>query len=98
MIWAIFCGGGERMQIAAVRCSGADRRSHRIERLAALAVLSPAAEVRRRAIEDLAPARSPGCRRTFDRSGFTNHGSIRCTAARAGTAGELFVEGERFNI
>ena len=53
MIWSVFVRGGERQQIAAVQMLGQIDGPPASTALAALAVFSPAPEVRRRAIQTL---------------------------------------------
>ena len=67
MVWALFVRGGERLQIAAVQMLGQIDGPSASNGLAVLAVFSPAAEVRTRAIDDIEPARSARCRRAVDR-------------------------------
>ena len=98
MIWAIFVRGGERLQIAAVQMLGQIDGPTASNGLAALAVLSPAAEVRRRAIETLT-RRDP--RDVVGRLIGLIHKPYKYQVRHVngpGQPGELFVEGERFNI
>ena len=98
MIWAIFVRGGERLQIAAVQMLGQIDGPSASNGLAALAVFSPAAEVRRRAIETLT-RRDP--RDVVGRLIGLIHKPYKYQVRHVngpGSPGELFVEGERFNI
>ena len=98
MIWAIFVRGGERQQIAAVQMLGQIDGPTASHGLAALAVFSPAAEVRRRAIETLT-RRDP--RDVVGRLIGLVHKPYKYQVRHVngpGQPGELFVEGDRFNI
>ena len=98
MIWAIFVRGGERLQIAAVQMLGQIDGPSASNGLAVLAVFSPAAEVRRRAIETLT-RRDP--RDVVGRLIGLVHKPYKYQVRHVngpGSPGELFVEGERFNI
>ena len=98
MIWAIFVRGGERLQIAAVQMLAQIDGPSASNGLAALAVFSPAAEVRRRAIETLT-RRDP--RDVVGRLINLIHKPYKYQVQHVngpGAPGELFVEGERFNI
>ena len=98
MIWAIFVRGGERQQIAAVQMLGQIDGPSASNGLAALAVFSPAAEVRRRAIETLT-RRDP--RDVVGRLIGLIHKPYKYQVRHVngpGSPGELFVDGERFNI
>ena len=97
MIWAIFVPGSERHQIAAVQMLGQIDGPSASNGLAALAIFSPGPDVRKRATETL------GRRDPRDVVGrligwFTSHSSIKCGRWGPGSPGELFVEGERFNL
>ena len=98
MIWAIFVRGGERLQIAAVQLLGQIDGPSASNGLAAIAVFSPGAEVRRRAIETLT-RRDP--RDVVGRLISLIHKPFKYEVRHVngpGQPGELFVEGERFNI
>ena len=93
MIWAIFVRGGERQQIAAVQMLGQIDGPSASNGLAALAVFSPAAEVRRRAIETLT-RRDP--RDVVGRSDRPDSQAIQVSGAsrqRAGIAGRALRRG-----
>ena len=98
MIWAIFVPGGQRVQIAAVQMLGQIDGPAASNGLAALAVFNPNAEVRRRAIETLT-RRDP--RDVVGRLIGLIHKPYKYQVRHVngpGSPGELFVEGERFNI
>ena len=98
MVWALFVRGGERLQIAAVQMLGQIDGPSASNGLAVLAVFSPAAEVRTRAIETLS-RRDP--RDVVGRLIGLIHKPYKYQVRRVngpGSPGELFVEGERFNI
>jgi hypothetical protein len=98
MIWTILVRGGERHQIAAIQMLGQIDGPTASNALAALAVFSPAAEVRRRAIETLT-RRDP--RDVVGRLIGLIHKPYKYQVRHVngpGAPGELFVEGERFNI
>jgi tetratricopeptide (TPR) repeat protein len=98
MIWAIFVRGGERLQIAAVQMLGQIDGPSASNALAAIAVFSPAAEARRRAIETLTrrdPRDFVGRLVGMIRKPF-KYEVRRPNGPRS--PGELFVEGERYNI
>jgi tetratricopeptide (TPR) repeat protein len=98
MIWSMYVRGGERLQIAAVQMLGQIDGPSASNGLAALAVFSPAAEVRRRAIETLT-RRDP--RDVVGRLIALIHKPYKYQVRHVngpGSPGELFVEGERFNI
>ena len=90
--------GGERLQIAAVQMLGQIDGPSASNGLAVLAVFSPAAEVRTRAIETLS-RRDP--RDVVGRLIGLIHKPYKYQVRHVngpGSPGELFVEGERFNI
>jgi tetratricopeptide (TPR) repeat protein len=98
MIWSIFVSGGQRVQIAAVQLLGQIDGPSASNGLAVLAVFSPIAEVRRRAIETLT-RRDP--RDVVGRLIGLIHKPYKYQVRHVngpGSPGELFVEGERFNI
>jgi Pretoxin HINT domain len=98
MIWTIFVRGGERQQVVAVQMLGQVDGPTASHGLAALAVFSPAAEVRRRAIETVT-RRDP--RDVVGRLIGLIHKPYKYQVRHVngpGQPGELFVEGERFNI
>ncbi len=98
MIWSMFVRGAERQQIAAVQMLGQIDGPAASNGLAALAVFSPAAEVRRRAIQTLT-RRDP--RDVVGRLIALIHKPYKYQVRHVngpGSPGELFVEGERFNI
>jgi tetratricopeptide (TPR) repeat protein len=98
MVWAVFVRGGERLQIAAVQMLGQIDGPSASNGLAVLAVFSPAAVVRTRAIETLS-RRDP--RDVVGRLIGLIHKPYKYQVRRVngpGSPGELFVEGERFNI
>ncbi len=98
MIWAVFVRGGERQQIAAVQMLGQIDGPTASNGLAALAVFSPAAETRRRAIETLTrrdPRDIVGRLIGLVRKPYKYQ--VRHVNG-PGAPGELFVDGERFNI
>ena len=98
MIWAIFASGGQRVQIAAVQLLGQIDAPSASSGLAALAVFSPGADVRGRATETL-KRRDP--RDVVGRLIALLHKPYKYQVRKIngpGSPGELFVEGERFNI
>ena len=98
MIWSLFVRGGERQQIAAVQMLGQIDGPSASNGLAALAVFSPAAGVRQRAIQTLS-RRDP--RDVVGRLIALIHKPYKYQVRHVsgpGSPGELFVEGERFNI
>jgi tetratricopeptide (TPR) repeat protein len=98
MIWALFVRGDERHQIAAVQLLGQIDGPSASSGLAALAVFSPAAHVRSRALEILI-TRDP--RDVVWRLIGLIHKPYKYQVRHVsgpGSPGELFVEGERFNI
>jgi Pretoxin HINT domain/HEAT repeats len=98
MIWSVFVRGGERQQIAAVQMLGQIDGPSASNALAALAVFSPAAEVRRQAIQTLT-RRDP--RDVLGRLIGLIHTPYKYQVRHVngpGSPGELFVEGEQFNI
>jgi hypothetical protein len=98
MIWALFVRGSERQQIAAVQMLGQIDGPSASNGLAVLAVFNPRPEVRRRAIETL-KRRDP--RDVVGRLIGLIHMPYKYQVHHVygpGSAGELFVEGERFNI
>jgi tetratricopeptide (TPR) repeat protein len=98
MIWAVFLRGNERLQIAAVQMLSQIDGPAASNALAVLAIFNSSADVRRRAAESLA-RRDPrdvvgrliGLIRKPFKYRYTPPGG-------PGTTGELFVEGEKFNI
>ena len=98
MIWSQFVRGGERLQIAAVQMLGQIDGPSASNGLAVLAVFSPAGEVRTRAIETL-KRRDP--RDVVGRLIGLIHKPYKYQVRHVNgpsSPGELFVEGERFNI
>jgi tetratricopeptide (TPR) repeat protein len=98
MIWAIFSRGGERQQIAVVQMLGQIDGPAASNALAALAVLSSSSEVRRRAVETLT-RRDP--RDVIGRLIGLIRKPLKYQVRHVngpGSPGELFAEGERFNI
>ena len=98
MIWSQFVRGGERLQIAAVQMLGQIDGPSASNGLAVLAVFSPAGEVRTRAIETL-KRRDP--RDVVGRLIGLIHKPYKYQVRRVNgpsSPGELFIEGERFNI
>jgi hypothetical protein len=98
MIWATFVTGSERLQLAAVQMLGQIDGPVASTSLAALAVFNPSGNVRGRAIETLV-RRDP--RDVVDRLiGMVRKPfkyQVRLVNG-PGSPGELFVEGEKFNI
>jgi len=98
MIWAVFLRGNERLQIAAVQMLAQIDGPSASNALAVLAVFNPTPDVRRRAAESLSrkdPRDVVGRLIGLIRKPF----KYRYTPPNGpGTRGELFVEGERFNI
>jgi tetratricopeptide (TPR) repeat protein len=98
VIWAIFVRGGERSRLAAVQMLGQIDGPTASNALAALAVFNDSAEVRGRAIETLT-SRDP--RDIIGRLIGLVRKPFKYDVRRPGgpgTTGELFVEGERFNL
>ena len=98
MIWATFSHGGERQLIAVVQMLGQIDGPSASNGLAALAVLSSSSEVRRRSIETLTrrdPRDVVGRLISLIRKPFKYQ--VRRPNG-TGSPGELFAEGERFNI
>jgi Pretoxin HINT domain len=98
MIWAIFVRGTERLQNATVQMLGQIDGPSASNGLAVLAVFSPNTEVRRRAIATLARRDS---RDVVGRLIGLVHKPYKYQVRQVngpGSPGELFVEGERFNI
>ncbi|MGP0070096.1 MAG: polymorphic toxin-type HINT domain-containing protein [Isosphaeraceae bacterium] len=98
MIWAVFVRGGERSRLAAVQMLGQIDGPTASNALAALAVYNASAGVRGRAIETLA-RRDP--RDILGRLIGLVRKPFKYDVRRPGgpgTTGELFVEGERFNV
>jgi tetratricopeptide (TPR) repeat protein len=98
MIWANFASGGQRVQIAAVQMLGQIDGPSASNGLAVLAVFSPIAGGRRRATETLT-RRDP--RDVVGRLIGLIHKPYKYQVRHVngpGSPGELFVEGERFNV
>jgi tetratricopeptide (TPR) repeat protein len=98
LIWGIFVRGSERHQVAAVQMLGQIDGPSASSGLAVLAVFSPSGEVRRRAIETLS-RRDP--RDVVGRLIGVIRQPYKYQVRHVngpGLPGELFVEGERFNI
>jgi len=98
MIWSLFVRNGERMQIASVQMLGQIDGPSASNGLAVLAVFSPSSEVRSRAIETLS-RRDP--RDVVGRLIGLIHKPYKYHVRHLNgprSPGELFVEGERFNI
>ncbi len=98
MIWAVFVRGSERSRIAAVQMLGQIDGPTASNALAALAVFNVSADVRGRAIETLV-RRDP--RDVIGRLINLVRKPFKYDVRRPGgpgTTGELFVEGERFNV
>lgn len=98
MIWVLFMRGDERLQIAAVQMLGQIDGASASTALAALAVFSSSGEVRRRATGTLTrrdPREVVGRLISLIRKPFKYQ--VRHVNG-PGSPGELFVEGERFNI
>jgi hypothetical protein len=98
MIWGLFVRGGERLQLAAVQMLGQIDGPSASNGLAVLAVFSPAAPVRSQAIETLS-RRDP--RDVVGRLIGLIHKPYKYQVRHVNgprSPGELFVEGERFNI
>jgi hypothetical protein len=98
MIWALFVREGERLQLAAVQMLGQIDGPSASNGLAVLAVFSPASPVRQRAIETL-KMRDP--RDVVGRLIGLVQKPYKYQVRHVnglGSPGELFVEGERFNI
>jgi Pretoxin HINT domain len=98
MIWALFVREGQRLQVAAVQMLGQIDGPSASNGLAVMAVFSPAAEVRGRATETLA-RRDP--RDVIGRLIGLVQKPYKYQVRHVngpGSPGELFVEGERFNI
>ena len=99
MIWAIFVRGGERQQIAAVQMLGQIDGPSASNGLAVLAVFSPGGRGAPAGDRDLDPARSSRRRRPVDRVSIRKPFKYQVRHVNGpGSPGELFVEGERFNI
>lgn len=97
-IWAVFVTGGVRHQLAAIKLFGQIDGPSASNALAAMAILSPWAEVRTRATETLL-RRDP--RDVVGRLIGLIHNPYKYEVRRSGSLGspgELFVEGERFNF
>jgi Pretoxin HINT domain len=98
MIWALFVRGGEREQMAAVQMFGQIDGPSASNGLAALAAFSPTKDVRRRAIATLVrrdPRDVVGKLIGLVKKPYKYQ--VRPING-PGSPGELFVEGERFNI
>ncbi len=98
MIWAVLIRGGERSRLAAVQMLGQIDGPAASNALAALALYNPSAQVRARATETL-NRRDP--RDIVGRLVYLVRKPFKYEVERIGgpgTVGELFVEGERFNI
>jgi hypothetical protein len=98
MIWAVFVRGSERSQLAAVQMLGQIDGPAASNALAALAVFNVSAEVRSRAIETLVRR---DARDVIGRLINLVRKPFKYDVRRPGgpgTTGELFVEGERFNL
>ncbi len=98
MIWAVLFRGGERSRLAAVQMLGQIDGPSASNALAALALYNPSARVRARAAETL-NRRDP--RDIVGRLVNLLRKPFKYEVKRVGgpgTVGELFVEGERFNI
>ena len=98
MIWTTFITGSERLQLAAVQMLGQIDGPVASTSLAALAVFNPSGQVRGRAIQTLI-RRDP--RDVVDRLiGMVRKPfkyQVRLVNG-PGSPGELFVEGEKFNV
>jgi hypothetical protein len=98
MIWALFAGGNERLQLAAVQMLGQIDGPLASNGVAALAIFSRQPEVRSRATETLKrrdPRDVVGRLIAMIRKPFKYQ--VRPVNG-PGSPGQLFVEGERFNI
>jgi hypothetical protein len=98
MIWSLFVRGGERLQIVAVQMLGQIDGPSASNGLAVLTVFSPSAEVRSQATETL-KRRDP--RDVVGRLIGLIHKPYKYQVRHINgprSPGELFVEGERFNI
>ncbi len=99
MIWAVFvAGGNERLQVAAVQMLGQIDGPAASAALATLAILLPEGTVRARAAETLMrrdPRDIAGRLIGLIRKPFTY--TIK-SSGEPGSVGELFVEGETFNV
>jgi tetratricopeptide (TPR) repeat protein len=98
MIWTHFVRGNERLQIAAVQLLGQIAGPSASNGLAALAIFSPSESVRSKAIATLRlrdPRDVVGRLIAMMRKPFTYQ--VRPVRG-PGLPGELFVEGERFNV
>jgi hypothetical protein len=98
MVWALFVRNGQRMQLAAVQILGQIDGPSASNGLAVLAVFSPTGDVRRRAIEALSrrdPRDVAGKLIGLVKKPYKYQ--VRHPNG-PGSPGELFVEGERFNI
>jgi hypothetical protein len=98
MIWAVFIRGSQRAQLAAVQVLGQIDGPAASNALAALAIFNPSAEVRRRAIETLVH-RDP--RDVIGRLIALVRKPFKYEVRRPGgpgMLGELFVEGQQFDV
>ncbi len=97
-IWAVFAIGGTRLQVAAIQMFGQIDGASASNALAAMAIYSPRPEVRGRAIETLM-RRDPRdvVGRLIDMVHKPYKYQVRPVQS-PGSPGELFVEGERFNL
>ena len=99
MIWAVFVRGNERSRIAAVQMLGQIDGPSASNALAALAIFNPLGRGPGPGHRDPRPPRPPRRHRPVDRPGPQ---AVQVRGAHGpdgpGTAGELFVEGERFNV
>ena len=98
MIWAVFLSGGERLQMAAVQMLGQIDGPAASTALATMAILFPEGQVRGRAAETLMrrdPRDIVGRLITMIRKPFKYQ--VRPVNG-PGSTGELFVEGEKFNV
>ena len=98
MIWVNFVHGNERLQSVAVQVLGQIEGPSASNGLAALAIFSPWANVRGKAIETL---RHHDPRDVIGRLVAMIHKPLKYQVRPVngpGSPGELFVEGERFNI
>jgi hypothetical protein len=97
-IWSVFVTGGVRHQLAAIQMFGQIDGPSASHALAALAVFSPVPEVRGRAIETLT-RRDPRdvAARLIDLVHRPFKYEVRPVGG-PGSPGEIYVEGERFNI
>jgi hypothetical protein len=98
MVWQVFAGGGEASQLLAVRLLDRIEGPGASHALATLAVFSPSGNVRRRAA-DLLVHRDP--RDVVGRLTSLVRKPFKYTVqpgSGPGSTGELFVEGERFDL